>query len=85
MSDNQQRRAALRGRPLSDRELQILRLSANGLTGAEIGRELWITPATVKSHQRRIYSKLGATDATHAVALAFAAELLTGADLVRAA
>jgi DNA-binding NarL/FixJ family response regulator len=44
---------------LSDRERQILRLLADGRDNAEIGRELYISPSTVKNHISAILSKLG--------------------------
>jgi DNA-binding CsgD family transcriptional regulator len=85
MYSNQDRRDALLGRRLTARELQILRLTANGRSNAEIGRELWITAETVKSTQRRIQAKLGAVDRAHAVGLGFARELLNATDLGKAA
>ena len=45
--------------PLSDRELEILLLIANGLSDREIAQELFLSLNTVKWHNRQIYSKLG--------------------------
>jgi two-component system NarL family response regulator len=44
---------------LSDREREILRLLADGKDNAEIGRELYISPSTVKNHISAILAKLG--------------------------
>jgi DNA-binding NarL/FixJ family response regulator len=56
--------------PLSPRETQVLALVAQGLTNAEIGRRLYISEATVKTHLLRVFSKLGVTDRTAAVTTA---------------
>lgn len=40
-------------RPLSIRELEVVSHLANGLTYAEVGRELWLSTTTVKSHAAR--------------------------------
>ena len=53
--------------PLSERELEVLRLMADGLTNAEIAAELVIAHSTVKTHVNRIYAKLGVTTRTQAV------------------
>ena len=56
--------------PLSERELEVLRLIAAGLSNAEIAEELFIAVSTVKSHINHIYGKLGATNRIQAVAQA---------------
>lgn len=58
---------------LSPRELEVLRLVAKGLSNAEIGRELFISEATVKTHLLRTFAKLGVSDRTAAVTTALAA------------
>jgi DNA-binding CsgD family transcriptional regulator len=59
--------------PLTGRELDVLRLAAEGRTGREIGERLSISPATVKTHLEHIYRKLGVSDRTAAVAHALRA------------
>jgi DNA-binding CsgD family transcriptional regulator len=85
MSTYQQQQAALRGRPLTARQVQILQLMANGRSGAQIGAELFITVDSVRTHARRLYAKLGAVDRAHAVAIGFAAGLLRPSDVRRVA
>jgi two-component system NarL family response regulator len=55
---------------LSSRELDVLRLAACGRSNREIGVALAIREATVKTHMSTILAKLGASDRTHAVAIA---------------
>ncbi|TBU87812.1 LuxR C-terminal-related transcriptional regulator [Stutzerimonas kirkiae] len=55
---------------LSDRELTVLRLIAQGCSNQEIAEQLFISLHTVKTHARRINSKLGISRRTQAVALA---------------
>jgi DNA-binding NarL/FixJ family response regulator len=57
---------------LSGRETEVLALVARGLTNAEIGQQLTITEATVKTHLIRSFSKLGVNDRTAAVTSAIA-------------
>lgn len=63
------------GRP-SERELEVLRLVADGLVNTEIGRRLWLSPETVKSHVASLLAKLGAKTRAEAVAIGFRAGLL---------
>jgi DNA-binding NarL/FixJ family response regulator len=65
------RRAAL-----TERELQVLRGMADGKSNAEIGRELFVSEDTVKTHARRLFRKLGARDRAHAVAAGFRSGLV---------
>jgi DNA-binding NarL/FixJ family response regulator len=60
------------------RELEVLRGVARGLTNAEIGRELFIGEATVKTHLLRVFAKLGVDDRTRAVMVAVERGLLPG-------
>lgn len=57
---------------LSARELEVLRLVGRGLTNADIGRALFISEATVKTHLLRMFAKLGVSDRTAAVTTAMA-------------
>ncbi|WP_375428544.1 response regulator [uncultured Sphingomonas sp.] len=52
--------------PLTPRELDVLGLVARGMTNKEVGRELEISPGTVKVHVERIIGKLGVADRTQA-------------------
>ncbi|WP_262283113.1 response regulator transcription factor [Micromonospora sp. MA102] len=61
---------------LTERELQVLLGMAEGKSNAEIGRELFVSEDTVKTHARRLFRKLGARDRAHAVAAGFRAGLV---------
>jgi DNA-binding NarL/FixJ family response regulator/signal transduction histidine kinase len=56
--------------PPTPREVQVLAAVARGLSNAEIGRELGIGEATVKTHLLRAFAKLGVDDRTRAVTVA---------------
>jgi len=56
---------------LTERELQVLRGMAAGRSNAEIGRSLYLSEDTVKTHARRLFRKLGVNDRAQAVALGF--------------
>ncbi|GAA4113661.1 response regulator transcription factor [Knoellia locipacati] len=56
---------------LTPRELEVLKAVARGLSNAEVGRELYIGEATVKTHLLRVFAKLEVTDRTAAVTAAY--------------
>ncbi|QIN85115.1 LuxR family transcriptional regulator [Rubrobacter tropicus] len=64
--------------PLSQRELEVLRLVAEGLSNREIGARLFLALDTVKGHNRRIFGKLLVHRRTEAVAKARALGILPG-------
>jgi two-component system nitrate/nitrite response regulator NarL len=53
---------------LSEREFEVLKLTANGLSAPEIGFRLGVSSATVKTHMEAAYAKLGVSDRAGAVA-----------------
>jgi len=57
-------------RPLTERELEILRLIGDGYTSEEISRALGVSRRAVEYQKRRIFAKLGVRSQAHAVALA---------------
>jgi DNA-binding NarL/FixJ family response regulator len=61
---------------LSGREIEVLGLVAKGKTNADIGRQLHISEATVKTHLLRTFNKLGVSDRTAAVTTAMSLGLL---------
>jgi LuxR family maltose regulon positive regulatory protein len=62
--------------PLSEREVEVLALIAEGLTNREVGQRLYISEGTVKAHTSSIYGKLGVKSRTQAVACAQSLGLL---------
>jgi LuxR family maltose regulon positive regulatory protein len=62
--------------PLSDRELELLGLIANGMSNRDVAEELVLTVGTVKWHLSNIYSKLDVSSRTQAVARARELQLL---------
>jgi ATP/maltotriose-dependent transcriptional regulator MalT len=56
--------------PLSERELELLRLLAAGMTNRAIAESLMVSVNTVKTHARSIYGKLGVRNRTQAAARA---------------
>ena len=61
---------------LTGREVEVLALVARGLSNADIGKELFIGEATVKTHLIRAFAKLGVADRTAAVTAAYASGLI---------
>jgi DNA-binding NarL/FixJ family response regulator len=61
---------------LTERELQVLAGMSRGRTNSEIGRELYLSEDTVKTHARRLFRKLGAADRAQAVAMGFRSGLV---------
>jgi DNA-binding NarL/FixJ family response regulator len=62
------------GRPfvlLTERELQVLRGMSQGKSNGQIGRDLYLSEDTVKTHARRLFRKLEVNDRAQAVALGF--------------
>ncbi|HWQ13944.1 MAG TPA: response regulator transcription factor [Roseiflexaceae bacterium] len=64
------------GDTLSERELEVLRLAARGLTNKQIGAELAISDRTVQHHLANIYAKLGVASRTEAVTAALQRNLI---------
>lgn len=62
--------------PLSERELEVLALVAEGLSNREVGSRLHIAESTVKSHLNHVYGKLAVDNRTQAVAKARALNLI---------
>ena len=61
---------------LTRRERQVLQLVADGLANREVGRALYVTEDTVKTHIRNILAKVGATSRANAVAIGIRAGLI---------
>jgi DNA-binding NarL/FixJ family response regulator len=62
---------------LTPRELEVLTLVGKGLSNGEIASELVVSQATVKTHVKRLFGKLGTRDRVHAVVFAYEAGLIT--------
>jgi DNA-binding NarL/FixJ family response regulator len=58
-------------RVLTEREVQVLRAMSEGKSNGQIGRELYLSEDTIKTHARRLFRKLGAADRAQAVAVGF--------------
>ena len=75
-----QRKLAPSGPQLSARELEVLKLLAEGLGVAAIARQLYVSESTAKTHISKIYDKLGAANRAQAIMLAIRSGLLGGDD-----
>lgn len=64
------------GPALTERELQVLAGMAAGRSNAQIGRQLYLSEDTVKTHARRMFRKLGVNDRAQAVAAGFRCGLM---------
>jgi DNA-binding NarL/FixJ family response regulator len=62
---------------LTEREREVLALVARGLSNAEIATELFISPATAKTHVSRVMMKLGARDRAQLVVTAYETGLVS--------
>jgi DNA-binding NarL/FixJ family response regulator len=62
---------AQQGPELTEREMQVLRGMANGKSNAQIGRELYLSEDTIKTHARRLFRKMRVNDRAQAVASGF--------------
>jgi LuxR family maltose regulon positive regulatory protein len=64
--------------PLSEREIEVLQLIAEGLTNPEIAARLFLSLHTIKTHTRNIYGKLGVNNRTQAVTRGKSVGVLSG-------
>ena len=64
-------------RVLTDRELEVLKMVARGMSNAEIAEELTISPATAKTHVAHLLTKLDARDRIQLVIIAYQSGLVT--------
>jgi DNA-binding CsgD family transcriptional regulator len=68
-------------KPLTPRELEILKHLSRGLTTRELGERLFISPVTVRNHIARIFAKLRVHNRLAAVAVAYDAGILESASV----
>jgi DNA-binding NarL/FixJ family response regulator len=69
-------RAAADMATLTDREREVLRNVAQGLSSEEIAKALYLSVTTVKTHLARVFAKLGARDRAQAVVIAYESGLI---------
>ena len=67
--------------PLTDREIEVLRLAASGIAVSEIGARLFLSPNTVKTHLTHAYGKLGVRGRSDAIRAALHFGCLTPGDI----
>jgi DNA-binding NarL/FixJ family response regulator len=67
-------------RTLTGREMDVFRLIALGFSNAEIGRKLFISDTTVKTHVTRVLQKLEVRDRAQAIVLAYRSGLFDADD-----
>ena len=70
VADEIRAQAADNAPPLTHRELEVINLASNGCSTGEIGRRLYISESTVKTHLSSVYGKLGVKDRSSAIARA---------------
>lgn len=70
-------RAAAPTCQLTERELQVLTGMSQGKSNGQIGKDLYLSEDTIKTHARRLFRKLGVNDRAQAVALGFRQGLVT--------
>lgn len=75
-------RELLAGEPLTDQEIEILRLTAKGFTAVEIATEKHLAPETVKGYKKRIIYKLDVKNSCHAVAVGIALGIVNVDEMV---
>ncbi|MGB0384752.1 MAG: LuxR C-terminal-related transcriptional regulator [Ardenticatenaceae bacterium] len=75
-ASNRQKQPAQLVEPLSQREIEVLHLIADGLTNRQIANHLHLSLNTVKGHTRKIYGKLGVNSRTQAIGKARAFGIL---------
>ena len=61
---------------LTERELEVLRLLHTELSVSELGKLLYVSPSTIKSHVKSVYRKLGVSSREEAVEQAYARKLI---------
>jgi DNA-binding NarL/FixJ family response regulator len=71
LATQQQARSVPPGTQLTERELQVLTGMSQGKSNNQIGRDLYLSEDTIKTHARRLFRKLGVNDRAQAVALGF--------------
>jgi ATP/maltotriose-dependent transcriptional regulator MalT len=76
--------AADGGRPITDREAEVLLLAARGLSNRQIAGELFLAEATVKRHLANVYPKLGVSSRGQATREALARGLISAEELTGA-